>query len=91
MYRRRIPHPILTQILPKHRIPRHRPKRHPILPRLITIHKLTPPLIILPLQNRKIRSPARQVPRSNINEERCEAVASYLGSRAVSGGKPVGV
>jgi hypothetical protein len=91
MYRRRIPRSILHQILPEHRVPRHRAKRHPIIPRLITIQKLAPPLIMRLIQYREIRAPAGQVARSYINEEGSQTVAADIGRPAVGGREPVGV
>lgn len=66
---RRISTAIFAQILPEHRIPWYGSERDAILPRLITIHVLTPALIAWRIQDWKVRAAACDIGRRNIDEE----------------------
>jgi hypothetical protein len=89
-----IPPPTLQQIHPKHRVPLHRPKRQPALPRRIAIHNafVTPPPINRRIQPREIRPAARRAFGDvHVGEEGAHPVAADGGRGVLAGREPVRV
>ncbi len=76
---RRISTAILVQILPEHRIPRHRPECCSVLPRLVAVHKLAPALIVWRVQYRKVRASSSEIAGCNVYKERGQSVSAHFG------------